>query len=296
MALLPPFTLDTVVAIGVGADPGKRQWVGTGFIYGKFAKEAKPGGKSYQLWLVTNKHVLGGLSEIFIKFNSSSGTDSKDYSVPLKANNGRTRWVGHPTDTIDVAAIFLNAQFLKADQRHFHFFRSDDHTMTRAQMKAGQITEGDRIFVLGFPMGMVDSKRQYVICRSGALARVRDFTDGHSNEFLGDVSVFPGNSGGPVIICPSSLSIQGTKQISKADLIGIVKSYVPYQDIAISQQTRRPRMVFEENSGLTAIESVDSIIETVDLADKRIKGRAATTRSRAKKDKTKVEQDSEGNG
>jgi hypothetical protein len=134
-----------------------------------------------------------------------------------------------------------------------------------------------------------------VICRSGALARVRDFTDGYSNDFLGDVLVFPGNSGGPVIICPSALSIQGTKQISKANLIGIVKSYVPYQDIAISQQTRRPRMVFEENSGLTAIESVDSIIETVDLADKRIKGRAATARSRAKKEKTKVEEGSGGN-
>jgi hypothetical protein len=34
MALLPPFYLDTVVALGVGSDPSKRRWVGTGFLFG----------------------------------------------------------------------------------------------------------------------------------------------------------------------------------------------------------------------------------------------------------------------
>ena len=36
MALLPPFFLDTVVAIGIGDTPTKRHWIGTGFIYGNF--------------------------------------------------------------------------------------------------------------------------------------------------------------------------------------------------------------------------------------------------------------------
>ncbi len=49
-------------------------------------------------------------------------------------------------------------------------------------------------------------------------------------------------------------------------------------------------MIFEENSGLTAVESVDSIIETVKLAVKRLKGRAAQARNKAKrtKDETNV--------
>jgi hypothetical protein len=29
MSLLPPFYLDTVVAIGVGDDPSTRKWIGT---------------------------------------------------------------------------------------------------------------------------------------------------------------------------------------------------------------------------------------------------------------------------
>jgi hypothetical protein len=94
-------------------------------------------------------------------------------------------------------------------------------------MAYGQITEGDRVFVLGFPMGLVATERQYVICRSGIIARVRDLLEGTAPDFLVDATVFPGNSGGPVVICPSALAITGTKQIEKADLIGIVKATFP---------------------------------------------------------------------
>ncbi|MEN6615143.1 MAG: hypothetical protein ABFD12_01160 [Syntrophorhabdus sp.] len=33
-------------------------------------------------------------------------------------------------------------------------------------------------------------------------------------------------------------------------LVGIVSSFIPYREVAVSEQTRRPRIVFEENSGL----------------------------------------------
>lgn len=284
MALLPPFYLDTVVAIGSGAVPSKRNWVGTGFIYGKHVEDKGEGkNKSYLLWIITNKHVLVDLKEVYIKFNSAQEPNSKDYRVPLISSNGRPKWIGHQNKETDVAAIFLNANFLKQEQRHFAYFKSDENTRSKKQMVESGITEGDRVFVLGFPMGLVDSTRQYVICRSGIFARIRDFLEGNSSEYLVDATIFPGNSGGPVVLCPSALAIQGTKAINRADLVGIVKSYVPYSDVAISQQTNKPRVIFEENSGLTAIEPVDAIIETVDLAIKRLKGRAAQAKQKAKK-------------
>jgi len=289
MALLPTFFLDTVVAIGVGDDPAKRIWIGTGFIYGNFLEKIGNGEaeqKRYQLWLITNKHVLEGLKHVFLKFNSAEEPNSMDYRVALIARNGRSRWVGHPEDRTDVAAIFINAQVLRKDDRHFAYFQSDAHTMTTTQMKETGITEGDRVFVLGFPMGLVSPERQYVICRGGYVARVRDLLDGKVGDYLVDCTVFPGNSGGPVVLCPSVLAIQGTNTIKKADLVGIVKTYVPYTDVAVSQQTNRPRILFEENTGLTAVEPVDAIMETVDLATKRLKGRAAQTKYRAKKQTT----------
>jgi hypothetical protein len=72
-----------------------------------------------------------------------------------------------------------------------------------------------------------------------------------------DALVFPGNSGGPVITRPELTSIEGTKRQNNAYLLGVVRAYVPYQDVAISQQTGRPRIAFEENSGLAEVIPMD---------------------------------------
>ena len=50
----------------------------------------------------------------------------------------------------------------------------------------------------------------------------------------------------------------------------MVKSYIPYQDTAVSQQTGRTRITFEENSGLAAVEGVQAIIETIASAEQRM--------------------------
>jgi hypothetical protein len=287
MALLPPFFLHTVAAIGVGDDPAKRTWIGTGFLFGNLidpppAKDQK----TWRVWLITNKHVLDGLRHIYVKFNSAVDPHSKDYLVPLIARNGKAEWIGHPNASTDVAAVSVPVRFLRDEQRLFNYFKSDEHIATRKQLQDGQITEGDRVFVLGFPMGLVDRSRQYVICRGGVIGRIRDYLEGKTADFLVDATVFPGNSGGPVILCPSALAIEGTKTIKKADLIGVVKSYVPYSDLAVSSQTRKPRIMFEENSGLAAVEPVDAILETVALAEKRFKSRLAQAKHKAKKQAT----------
>jgi S1-C subfamily serine protease len=100
-----------------------------------------------------------------------------------------------------------------------------------------------------------------------------------NQTFLVDAFVFPGNSGGPVVSKPEALSIEGTKSQNAAYLIGIVQSYVPYQDLAVSLQTKRPRVVFEENSGLAAVHPVDLIEETIQIylklrADKEERAKA----------------------
>jgi hypothetical protein len=288
MALLPPFSLHTVAAIGIGDDPAQRQWIGTGFLFGNPVEpssdeKADEKTKFYLIWLITNKHVLTGLRTIYVKFNSAVDPHSKDYRVPLIARNGRTYWVGHPHASTDVAAIAMPAQLLRQEGRLFNFFMADKHTATQQVLQDNQVTEGDRVFVLGFPMGLVDPARQYVICRGGVVARIRDFLENKASDFLVDATVFPGNSGGPVILCPSAVAIEGTKAVQKADLIGVVKSYVPYTDLAISNQTRKPRIMFEENSGLASVEPVDAILQTVKLAEKRLRSRAAQAKHKAKK-------------
>lgn len=266
MALLPPFMLDAVVAIGSGDDVATRRWIGTGFLFGDALGGDPP---QWAPYLITNKHVLGTQDKVWVKFNSASGLDSVDYPIELKDSSGKPFWTGHPKDDTDVAVISIHGGFLQKEGRQFSFFQSNAHIMTRREMSDGQVTEGDRVFVLGFPMGLVDQIRQYTICRHGILSRIRDCLDGRSSSFLVDASVFPGNSGGPVIICPSALAIEGTRSIPRAALVGIVKQYLFYEDVAVSRQTGIGRVSFQENSGLARVESIDCVLETIEEDKKR---------------------------
>jgi hypothetical protein len=89
-----------------------------------------------------------------------------------------------------------------------------------------------------------------------------------SDSFLIDSFVFPGNSGGPVILRPEFVSISGTPSQSKSYLIGMVAGYQPYVDVAVSQQTQHQRIIFEENSGLATVLPTDYISDAI-AADKQ---------------------------
>jgi hypothetical protein len=262
MALIPPFFLDCVVSIGIQSQDGPI-WFGTGFIVGRpITNEA--GEKVYHTFLVTNKHVLKDKKNILIRFNTLQGTPIIDYPIDLEPN-GQPIWVGHPSDEVDIVAFYINPQVLDNDSAVYSFFYLDDHVMYLSGMQANGMSEGDSIFVLGFPLGIVSAQNKHVIARSGSIARIRDVLANQESCFLIDANIFPGNSGGPVVTRPEISSIQGTQAISRASLIGIVKCYVPYKDIAISQQTGNLRVIFEENSGLAIVETTDNIKSTVEL-------------------------------
>lgn len=115
-----------------------------------------------------------------------------------------------------------------------------------------------------FGLGDPGGERNYVVVRHGVIARIRDYMAGAAKSFLVDASIFPGNSGGPVVTRPDMVAIEGTKAPQSANLLGIVAGYVPYQDVAYSKQTNRPRVIFEENTGLAVVVPIDFAIETIE--------------------------------
>lgn len=263
MALIPPFFLSTVTAIGQLTATGIA-WLGTGFLYGDLEKEKVNEEDIYQIYLITNRHVLNNKQSIILKFDTTDpAKPSILYNVDLFDIHGNAIWIGHPNPIVDVAIIHINPNAIKQENVDLSFFASNKHTLDKAGLIQEEVSEGDRIYALGFPMSLVGTQRQYVIARNGCIARIRDYIDGHALDFLIDSTVFPGNSGGPVIIAPESVSIDGTKAKHNANLIGVVKSYLYYQDNAVSQQTGHVRISFQENSGLTSVEPVDHIKETI---------------------------------
>ena len=160
---------------------------------------------------------------------------------------------------MDVAVLGINMDVLRADGIQADFFAGDTHSADIAKAKEITMSEGDGVFVLGFPVQVATGARNFVVVRQGIIARVSDLLGGFSGTFLIDTFIFPGNSGGPVILKPEIRSITGTKPQSNALLIGLVSSFQTYQDVAVSQQTGRPRVIFEENTGLANVIPVDQI-------------------------------------
>jgi len=125
-----------------------------------------------------------------------------------------------------------------------------------------RVNAGAPVVVLGFPMGLRSERYAAPVARRGMVAR------SGSDELMIDAFIFPGNSGGPVVYTPP-LKIGGgsggitveSPYVEIEMIIGLVVNYIPFTDVAISSQTRRPRITFEENSGLCHAIPSDKILE-----------------------------------
>lgn len=263
MALLPSHYVDCVVALGNQQVGGSAAWVGSGFQYGYWVGVDSEGLSTYRTYVVTNRHVYTLLEHPVVRFNPVGSAPAVEVPAPLLDENGESLWYAHPDPDVDVVVFPLVFDNLKAMGVPAVFFASDNHAATTGKIAELGISEGDAVFVLGFPLGLVGQQRNSVAVRGGCISRIRDALAGADKSFWVDALVFPGNSGGPVVTRPEALAITGTKSQSASYLIGIVSGYVPYQDVAVSQQTHRPRIIFEENSGLVNVFTADVIDETI---------------------------------
>lgn len=85
------------------------------------------------------------------------------------------------------------------------------------------------------------------------------------HNILVDIQNFPGNSGSPIINRPEVVSIQGTKNLDRSVLIGIIHSYIPYQETLINSQTGKFVEIRSENSGLAYAHPVEYIKDIIDI-------------------------------
>ena len=262
MALLNPRYLDAVVAIGTKKDT---VWYGTGFFYGHFIKRGDKAG--HVLFLVTNRHILesqikDGNTEILLKCNSKDDGTAREMTLSLYDETGdEYSFLYHPNPNIDLAILPVDYNKIKKEMK-VDYIR-ENQSLTINKMKDEGVSEGDFVFILGFPMGNVGTSRKCTIVRSGIIARISDAFHGDSEDFLLDAFIFPGNSGGPVITKPELTGMVGTKQLDKSVLIGVVKEYLSYEEIAKSEQTGQTKVIFTENSGLALVHPINFVNEII---------------------------------
>jgi S1-C subfamily serine protease len=263
MAIIPNFFMNAVLAIGVSNDGISKNWIGSGFIVSRKG-EQDPNDVTY--YIITNKHVVNGCSNIYIRFNTMDEQFLRDYRVNLFDENNSRLYSEHPNESTDVIAMRFFPQKLIDDKSIWGAFNLQTNALSLKEMQNTGVTEGCFVYALGFPMNLVETIKS-PICRLGCISRIQDafVREGENPTFLVDAQAYPGNSGGPVISRPEIISIEGTSSNERANLIGILSDYITYRNVMISKQTGREMMAQEENSGLTIVHPVERIREVVDI-------------------------------
>jgi len=181
--------------------------------------------------------------------------------VDLLKDDGSPLWLKHKDEKVDLAVLPINAAAINDAKINYYFFKGNDLFYAK-DFSTKNISTGDGLFVLGFPMRIRGKARNFVIVRQGIIARVDEevLEDGF---FYIDGSAYPGNSGGPVIHKAEVVAITGTQSNSSAGLIGVISSGETYSDVAISQQTGEPRIIFTEQTGLVRVVPTELIFEII---------------------------------
>ncbi|MEK7609610.1 MAG: serine protease [Patescibacteria group bacterium] len=272
MALIPPAYLNSVLSIGVSIKNEKNEStfksLATGFLVGKpVGEKNEKGQRSYRLFVVTNRHVFYNdktkqyVKEVLFRFNTTEGK-SHHFKVKLLNSENKPIWSMHSDEKVDLAVLPINANAISEAGVDFYFFRENDLFYAN-NFKTKNISTGDGLFVLGFPMSISGKSKNFVIVRQGIIARVDEEVLEDKFYFI-DASAYPGNSGGPVIVKPEIVSIQGINSNNSAGLIGVISSGVTYSDVAVSQQTGEAKVIFTEQTGLVKVVPVELIYEIID--------------------------------
>ena len=241
----------TIVFLGKIDREGELQFYATGFLVNVE--------NAYHL--LTAKHVIADMKtnklkddEMHVFFNSKGGgiasRSIKDIKKGFEVN-----WIFHQNAEVDIAIIPFGLDPAKDDVKVIpdNLFLLPD-----------SLFELYDVFFLSYQPGVEFKERVAPIIRGGIISIINE-----DKTFHIDASAFPGNSGSPVFLKPSPIRF-GVKGISiggdqlGGKFIGIIGQYIPYQEVAISTQTGRPRVVFEENTGLSKVWSVTFIRELLE--------------------------------
>lgn len=260
MAIIPEIYLNSVVSIGVRVNPTDIAWIGTGFFVGRLSGQEN---HVYPM-LVSNKHVFEGKDSIVVRMKRRDNEELLELNASLKNTDGSSQYYIHDNNKIDIAVLPLNAQVITDNGLDFPCFDIENNAMSSTELRSNGADEGSIIYMLGFPMGLVNATSNLPICRMGCISSMSETQINEQSNILVDIQNFPGNSGSPIITRPEFVSITGTSSLKKSVLLGIVHSYIPYQENLISSQTNKIVEIRSENSGIALVHPVEYIREIID--------------------------------
>lgn len=186
-----------------------------------------------KLYFFTNRHVvIDENNEFFpdcLELNLHTDREdlnkSKKFSINLYEGDKKL-WLEHPVGGKEIDVVALNVDKNEiASKFHVEAFSEKDLLSPRRY-----ISIGSDLLVVGYPLGIRDTKHKTPIIRSAIIASVYPLPFDGNPYFLIDSFLHNGTIGSPVLLKPSNIIrdingrarlIQDKKASFKRDLIGI---------------------------------------------------------------------------
>jgi len=251
---------------------------GTGFLVSRMIDD-----KRGRIFLATNKHVLHKEAEmrrsasrviLYLNVKNADGSiTGQAVELPPNLDDGSKRWREHPDKDVDVLAFevtLLIAQYPQIKSKWANYSDFGD----RAKRDELDVTMGDEIVVIGYPLGLRQGATNFPLLRSGIIAtRIGETLEDDYREpngtirkrilrgFLIDGATIPGSSGSPVVLKPTTgRFVKGNIVMGSPPpiLLGIVAEtrYAPI---------RTPAGDIPSFAGLGLAFDADTVRETIEL-------------------------------
>jgi len=212
---------------------GQQQGAASGFFYAEGDK----------LFFITNRHVIikeednyyPGEIRMRLHINPNDIRQNEDLSLHLYDDSGKPTWLEHPTHgaRIDVVAIPMDAELIKS--RFFiRAFSSKDLIPSDVD-----ISIGEDVLVLGYPLGLHDMVHNLPIVRSATLASVYPVPFSGDPIVLIDSRLHRGTSGSPVLTKPTQMLRR--QDGSTSFLSGMVSFLVGVHSAGVDIKDRDPQ-------------------------------------------------------
>jgi S1-C subfamily serine protease len=201
---------------GSGSESDKSaQGDGTGFIV--FYPDSRlPKGSGFN-YLVTNRHV----AECWDEHNHPRDVQALAFRVNIKDGSSRRlpfdphAWRIPADDSVDLAVMPI----VPPDDAQLTVIPTDNFA-TKDFMSSNHLAEGSPIILSGYFVQFPGQQSLQPIVRQGILSMIPDepmitTTGRPGTMYLGDVHIFGGNSGSPVMIAGDALAVGGYHFLSR---------------------------------------------------------------------------------
>ncbi|MDP2413842.1 serine protease [Daejeonella sp.] len=153
--------------------------------------------------IVTNFHVIDSIESVtfYFKQKGQSGEPLYTKTEKIKIDKSQLKWIKHPDPKVDLAIMpitpLLN-HYQKLNKGLFYAAYEENDIPNDSTINS--LSAMENVLMLGYPSGLRDIKNDLPIVRQGITATPYYIDYNSNQEFLCDLSMFPGSSGSPIVI------------------------------------------------------------------------------------------------